>query len=274
MKKRSNITSIIIYIILGLFAIVMVYPFYLMIINSFKSGAEILNSPFGFPHGLNFQGYELVFTKLNMLRLFGNSLFVAICCTVLNVFFAAMVAFGLTKTELPGRGKLLALIISTMTIPGVLFMIPNYTMMYHWGWVNTYLPLIIPGCVGAFNIFLVVKFLEGIDKAYMEAAKLDGASDWQIFYKIVLPMSVPVLTTIGIFTFIGTWNDFQNPLLYLRSPNMMTVQLAVFNFNQQIPGQYIQALWAAFTVVTVPIVVLYLICQKQIIRAFTNVGLK
>lgn len=87
-------------------------------------------------------------------------------------------------------------------------------------------------------------------------------------------MSIPVLTTIGIFTFIGTWNDFQNPLLYLRSPSMMTVQLAVFNFNQQIPGQYTQALWAAFTIVTVPIVVLYMICQKQIMRAFSNVGLK
>ena len=117
---------------------------------------------------------------------------------------------------MPGREFWLKLILSSMMIPAILFTIPVYMMMYDWGWINTYRALIIPGAISAYNIFLLVQFMKQIDDAYLEAARIDGASEWRVFYKVVLPMLRPALATVGILTFMGAWNDFMGPLLYIR----------------------------------------------------------
>lgn len=273
MRTKSK-ANFMIFIVLLIGLVIVCYPFIFMLMNSVKPGPEILNSPNALPTRITFEGYIGVFKDLNLGRMFLNSIFISGSVTILNVILSAMVAYGLVKTKLPFKDRILDIILASMMVPGILLMIPSYCMLYNWGWINTYRVLIIPGCLGTFNIYLMVQFMRQIDNAYLEAARIDGANELQTFFKVVLPMCKPVLVTLGILTFMGSWNDFMGPLLYLRGDEKMTVQLAVYKYSTSIPGQHIEQLWAAITLVTLPIVVVYLFMQKSFMQAFGGVGLK
>ena len=128
--------------------------------------------------------------------------------------------------------------------------------------------------LSAYNIFLMIQFFTQIDDAYLEAARIDGANEFMIFNKVVLPMAKPALATISILAFMGSWNDFLNPLLYLRSDTKMTLQIAIYKFSNAIPGVHVEQLWAAMVLVSLPIVIIYFCMQKNFVKAFTGVGLK
>lgn len=273
-KIRKILVNVILYGILLIGSIIVLYPFFFMIMNSFKVGPEILNAPLALPKSINFGGYTEVFNSLNIPRLFLNTIFIAGSVTILNVLFSSMVAYAIVKQDVPFKGLTRDIILASMMIPSVLLLIPTYTMMYSWDWINTYRVLIIPVALSAYNIFLMIQFFTQIDDAYLEAARIDGANEFTIFTKIVLPMAKPALATIGILAFMGSWNDFLNPLLYLRSEAKMTLQLAIFKFSNAIPGVHIEQLWAAMVIVSVPIVIIYFFMQKNFIKAFTGVGLK
>ncbi|WP_202969761.1 carbohydrate ABC transporter permease [Endozoicomonas atrinae] len=255
-------------------SIVVLYPFFFMIINSFKTGAEIMHTPNALPTDWSFRGYIEVFNSINLGRIFLNTIFIATSVTVLNCLFSSMVAFAIVKTNMPGREFWLKLILSSMMIPAILFTIPVYMMMYDWNWVNTYRVLIIPGSISAYNIFLLVQFMKQIDNAYLEAARIDGASEFRIFFKVVLPMLRPALATVGILTFMGAWNDFMGPLLYIRDDSMLTLQMALFKFQSDVPGGKLEQLWAMTTMIAVPVVFVFFFLQKNFIKAFTGVGVK
>lgn len=273
-KLMKILVNVILYGILLLGSIVVLYPFFFMIMNSFKAGTEIMNSPLALPKSISFNGYTEVFKALNIPRLFFNTIFIAGSVTVLNVLFSAMVAYAIVKQDVPYKKLTRGIILGSMMIPGVLLLIPTYTMMYNWDWINTYRVLIIPGALSAYNIFLMIQFFTQIDDAYLEAARIDGASEVTIFTKVVLPMAKPALSTIGILTFMGSWNDFMGPLLYLRSATKMTLQIAIFKFSSSIPGIHVEQLWAAMVIVSLPVVIIYFFAQKNFIKAFTGVGLK
>lgn len=273
-KIKKILVNVILYGILLIGSIIVLYPFFFMIMNSFKSGPEIMNTPLALPKSINFSGYTEVFNSLNIPRLFFNTIFIAGSVTVLNVLFSSMVAYAIVKQDVPFKGLTRDIILASMMIPSVLLLIPTYTMMYNWEWINTYKVLIIPVALSAYNIFLMIQFFTQIDDAYLEAARIDGANEFTIFTKIVLPMAKPALATIGILAFMGSWNDFLNPLLYLRSEAKMTLQLAVYKFSNAIPGVHIEQLWAAMVIVSVPVVIIYFFMQKNFIKAFTGVGLK
>jgi multiple sugar transport system permease protein len=273
-KMMKILVNVILYGVLLLGSIVVLYPFFFMIMNSFKAGTEIMNSPLALPKSISFNGYTEVFKALNIPRLFFNTIFIAVCVTVLNVLFSAMVAYAIVKQDVPYKKLTRGIILGSMMIPGVLLLIPTYTMMYNWNWIDTYRVLIIPGALSAYNIFLMIQFFTQIDDAYLEAARIDGASEVTIFTKVVLPMAKPALSTIGILTFMGSWNDFMGPLLYLRSAAKMTLQLAIFKFSSAIPGIHVEQLWAAMVIVSLPVVIIYFFAQKNFIKAFTGVGLK
>jgi len=263
-----------IYAVLLLGSLVVVYPFWIMIINSVKTGPEIMHAPLSLPSQLNFSGFIKVFATLNMGRLFFNSLVISASVTLLNVFLNAMVAYALSKLRFPGRDWLMKTVIGSMMIPSILLLIPTYAMLYEWGWVNTYQVMILPAALSAYHIFLLRQFFIGIPDAYLEAARLDGASEWQIFVKIVLPMSKPALATVAILTFMDSWNDLFKALLYLRDESMHTLQLGLYTFKTQIPGQFLEQLWSATTLTTLPIVILFIFLQRYFVEAFTGVGLK
>lgn len=273
-RRKKKLKNIVLYTILTIGSIVVLYPFLFMVMNSFKTGPAIMNEPLSLPKSLNLNGYIGVFTNLNIPRLFLNTVFISGSVTVLNVLFSSMVAYGIVKGDLPHKALLKNIILVSMMIPGILLLIPTYIMMYKWNWINTYRVLIIPASISAYNVFLMIQFISQIDDAYLEAARIDGASELTIFFKVLLPMCKPALATIGILTFMGSWNDFMGPLLYLRGDSKMTLQLALYNFSGAIPGQYLEQLWAATTLVTFPVVIVYFFLQKNFVKAFTGVGLK
>jgi multiple sugar transport system permease protein len=262
------------YILLTVGAVVMLYPFFFMVMNSVKFGREILHNPNALPSEITFSGYTGVFQRLNVLLLFRNSIILAVSVTLLNTLLSALAAFAIAKIPFPGRDKLFAFMLATMMIPGVLFLIPTYVIMFNLGWVNQFRALIIPSAVSVYNIFLLRQFLQTIPDETLEAARLDGATDIGIFWRIIVPLLRPALTTVAILTFMGSWNDFFGPLLYLNKPELWTIQLGLLQFQSGVPGENAQEIWAAVTMITLPLVVFYFILQDQFVQAFANVKFK
>jgi multiple sugar transport system permease protein len=267
-------SSLAIYFFLILGALIVLYPFFYMVMNSFKFGPEILHSPTRLPTQITLSGYVGVFEKLNMLLLYRNSLIIAVSITLLNTFLSASAAYAIAKIPFPGRDKLFGFMLATMMIPGVLFLIPTYVIMYRLGWVGQFHALIIPAAVSVYNIFLIRQFIIGIPNELIEASRLDGANDLMIFIRMILPLSRPVLVAVAILSFIGSWNDFIGPLLYLNTPDKYTVQLGLHQFTTSIPGENIQEIWASMTLITLPLVIIYFFLQDQFVKAFANVSLK
>lgn len=266
--------QVIAYVLLTIGAIAVLYPFFYMLMNSVKPGREILHSPNALPSEITFTGYTGVFARLPVLRLLFNSLFIAVSITLLNTALSALAAYAIAKIPFPGREKLFAFMLATMMIPSVLFLIPTYVIMYDLGWVNHYRSLIIPSAVSVYNIFLLRQFMATIPDELIEAARLDGGSDLRIFWSVILPLVRPALTTVAILTFIGSWNDFFGPLLYLTDPKLWTVQIGLLQFQSGVPGENAQEIWAATALITLPLVAVYFFLQDQFVQAFANVKFK
>lgn len=255
-------------------AVIVLYPFFYLLMNSVKPGPEILNSPNSLPSEITFSGYTGAFERLNMLELFRNSILLAGSITIINTLLSALAAYAIAKIPFPGANKLFGFMLVTMMIPGILFLIPTYVMMYRLGWVPSFQALIVPSAVTVYNIFLLRQFITGIPNELIEAFRLDGASEPQIFLRLIIPVSRPSLAAVAILNFMGSWNDFMGPLLYLNRPNMWTVQLGLYQFQSSVPGQYEQEKWAAMALVTVPLVIVYFFLQDQFVKAFANTSLK
>lgn len=271
---RITKKGILIYSSLAIASMIVLYPFFFMIMNSFKTGSEIINSPNTLPTGFSFDGYIQAFYSLNLGRIFFNTLFISITVTITNTLFSSMVAYAIVKMNIPGREFWIKLILTSMMVPAILFTIPTYMMLYSWDWVNTFQALIVPGMISAYNIFLLVQFLKQVDNAYIEAARIDGANEITIFFKIVLPIIRPALATVAILTFMGAWNDFMGPLLYVRDDSLMTLQLALFKFVNDVPTDNLEQLWAMTTMIAVPVVFIFFFLQRNFIKAFTGIGVK
>jgi len=273
-SKKFTWPTAIIYLLLLLGAIVVLYPFFYMLMNSLKFGPEILHSPTRLPTQITLTGFQGVFQSLNMLLLYRNSLILAVSITVLNTFLSSLAAYAIAKIPFPGRNHLFGFMLATMMIPGVLFLIPTYVMIYRLGWVGQFHALIIPSAISVYNIFLIRQFVAGIPNELIEAARLDGANEVRIFANVILPLIRPVLATVAILSFIGSWNDFLGPLLYLNKPETWTVQLGLYQFQSSIPGENAQEIWASMTLITLPLVLVYFLLQDQFVKAFANVSLK
>ncbi len=272
--KSASWSQIVVYALLVAGAVFVAYPFFYMVMNSVKPGPEILNAPNSLPSRVTFSGYVDVFERLHMFRLFRNSIIVSGSITLLNTVLSALAAYAVAKIPFPGRDGLFAFMLATMMIPGVLLLIPTYVLIYNLGWVGQFYALIIPGAVTIYNIFLIRQFMVTVPNELLEAARLDGASELGIFWRVMVPISRPALATVAILTFIGSWNDFLGPLLYLNKPEVWTVQLGLQQFQSTVPGANAQQIWAATTLITLPLVVVYFFLQDQFMQAFTNVSLK
>jgi len=184
------------------------------------------------------------------------------------------VAYGLSRIEWRGRDTLFIIILSTMMLPYQVIMVPMFAVFTWLGWIDTFLPLTVPSFLGnAFFIFLLRQFFMTIPKDLTDAAKLDGCSELGVYRRIVLPLSVPALATVGLFTFMNTWNDFLGPLIYLFDEKRYTLSLGLAMFLGQY-GSYWGRLMAVSTVVTVPIIVLFFLTQRTFIQGITLTGIK
>ena len=274
MRKNRKI-RIISYILLAVISVMMLFPFFWMVRSAFMTNREITTVPIQWiPSHFNFDNFVEAFTEDNFARYFLNSAIIVCINMVGAILSSSFIAFGFARLTFKGRGLWFALLLSTMMIPYTVLMIPQFLIWQAVGGYNTFLPLTVPCFFGsAFNVFLVRQFYMGIPKEYDEAALVDGANYFVIYSRIILPMAKPVLCSVGVFTFMNTWNDFMGPLLYLDKPELKTVSLALQNFMGQHTSKW-NLLMAVATVITVPMIVVYFAAQRYFIEGITFSGLK
>lgn len=275
-NSADIIRNIFLYIFLILASIACILPLLWMVSTSLKSGNVIFDiPPRWLPDGLHWENYVKAVTDIDFFRYFLNTSFITFFRVFAEVFVSAFVAFGFAKFDFPGKNFLFLLLLSTIMIPGEVTLIPVFKMFTNLGWVNTFLPLIIPAFFGgqAVYIFLLRQFFMSQPNELMEAAIIDGATKFQIFYKIYLPISKPALITIAIFAFQGAWNDLLGPLMYLNDSKKFTLQLGLAMFNGALKVEW-GALMAASVLVLLPVIILFFTCQKYFVEGISFTGTK
>lgn len=251
----------------------MMAPLFWMLSISLKSMDEIYRGEFSFiPEDIRFSNFIEIFNVVPFGTYFINTSVITIIVVLANVFVNAFIAYGFAKIKFKGRKFLFIVVLSTMMLPGFVTLIPQYVIFAKIGLVNTYYPLIIPHLLGsAFNIFLLRQFFKGIPDTYIEAAKLEGANHFQIFFKIALPMVKPALFTVAIFSFNGVWNDFLGPLLYLNDESLYTLQLGLQVFQEQSTTQW-NYLMVGSLLILLPVIILFFFFQKYFIQGSNILG--
>lgn len=287
LSRRARVTRIVskigIYLALILFAIWILAPFSIVLVTSFKTWQEASDPVFSFfPKEFTFQGYIEVFTYIGgsmdgmpiVLKGFINTLIIVIPPTILGLFFSSMSAYAFAKLRFKGKNLLFSILLATMMIPGTIMLTPSYLIYDMIGWVDTPLPLMIPGAFGAATcVFFMRQFYAGIPTELIEAAKLDGLGYFKIFWKIMVPLSVPALLAQGLLGFIGGYNDYFGPYLYIQSDEWITLQLALKTFQ----GAYssnVPTIMAGSIIALIPTLILYLCAQKYFIEGIATSGMK
>jgi multiple sugar transport system permease protein len=264
-----------IYLLLILGILLMVGPFLWMLLGSLKTQAEFLASPPTFlPNAASTDNYERLFTQLDFPRFFFNSSLVAVIVTVGNVLFCPMLGFALAKLQWRGKRLIMGLVLATLMVPAGITLIPNFVLMANLGLVNTFPGLILPFLVLPFGVFLTRQFMYGIPDELLEAARIDGANEWRIFWQVVIPLSVPVLATLGILTFLGSWNSFIYPLVMAQEPEMYTLPVALATFATGDHQADHGMLMAGSVVLVIPILVIFILFQRWITEGIATTGLK
>ncbi|HET9221278.1 MAG TPA: carbohydrate ABC transporter permease [Roseiflexaceae bacterium] len=265
----------VLWLLLGAGAIVMIAPFYWMIVTAFKSRSEVMVFP---PTWWPQQPTLESWVALTRLRggfhlFFANSLFVSICITLLVLLTSAMAGYVFAKFEFRGRDLLFIMILSLLMIPFNVYIIPLYKLMVDLGWTNSYWALIIPGIYSPLGIFLMRQFLHSIPNDLIDAARVDGASEWGIFFRIILPLSTAALAALGIFTFTWSWDDFLWPLVIIDEPQRYTLPLGLSQLRGRF-GTDVGTSMAGAMVAVLPVLIVYLFAQRRFIEGITLSGLK
>jgi ABC-type glycerol-3-phosphate transport system permease component len=204
----------------------------------------------------------------------GNTLLLVVLNVVGAVLSNSLIAFPFARLRFRGKNLLFSIVIGTMLLPGPVLLIPQFLIFYRLGWYGTYLPLVVPSYTGAaFFIFLLRQYMRSIPQDLDEAARIDGASYWQIYWRIILPLTLPALTVVAVFVFLGTWNDFFEALIYLDEQNEFTIALALATFVRRVGMQW-NEMMAANLVAMLPVLILYFFAQEQLIGGIASVGIK
>ena len=271
---NSRVKAIEVGVALG--AIVFVTPLVFMLVTAFKPDSEILHyaglAP-AHPTTANFAEVLGNPEEIPIAHWFGNSVFISSCVAFLVVLVDSLAAYGLARLNLPGKKWVFGIIIATLMVPGQILLVPVYLILNRLGWLDTPLALIIPAGAGAFGVFLLHQFFLGIPRELEEAAALDGCSQFGIYWRVVLPLSRPVLATLAIFTFVGSWNDFLGPLVFLDSVDKYTLPVGIALFQTSYFTEYGLTL-AASVLCTAPVLIVFLLFQRHIIQGVALTGLK
>lgn len=273
--NQKILTDIVLYSALILLSIFMILPFVWMLSTSFKLPQDI----FGFPprlipENITLNNYTYIFQEKNTIRILFNTIIIALFSTLLSLFFTTLGGYGFAKFEFPAKKNLFAILLATMIIPGAVMMVPSFVIMRKLGWVDTFLPLIVPGAANAFGIFFFRQYISSINDELMDAARIDGASEFRIFWSIILPIIAPGMTSMGLIFFMRSWNDYLGPLIYLKSPQNHTITLAI---NSLSGGAGLTA-WGeqmALSVVSlIPLLIIFLVFQRQFVEGITAGAVK
>ena len=250
-------------------------PFVWMVTTAFKTEPQsIASPPVIIPSPIVLSAFPEAISKMNFLGALGNTLFYAVTAMIGTLISCSLVAYGFAIVKWPGRDIVFVFVLATMMLPTQVTLIPLYVIYAKLGWINTYLPLIIPAFLGTpFFIFLLRQFFRGVPRDLIDAARIDGASDLRILTRIVVPLSKPALITVGLLTFIDKWNDFYGPLIYLQKPELRPLALALQVFQAAHQTQWPQMM-AASVLIAAPLVVIYFVAQRWFIEGITLTGTK
>jgi multiple sugar transport system permease protein len=263
------------YCVVGVGTLVMLLPFYFMFVFATHSRTEIFSLPPPMFFGDDFfNNLKILTERIPFWRNLGWSLYVAIASTVLTLMFCAMGGYAFALFEFRFKNALFGLVMGTMLLPSFMNMIPTFMIMDVLGWIDQPRALYIPGAASAFGIFLMRQFVgSSIPKDLIEAARMDGCSEFGIFWRIVLPLLKPALGTLGLITFIASWNNFIGPLVVMRSPEMYTLPLALRSLQSPVNTEW-GALMTGSAIATLPLVVLFVLSSRQLISGLTAGAVK
>ncbi|WP_241153634.1 carbohydrate ABC transporter permease [Nocardioides pantholopis] len=253
-----------------------VSPLLFMLVTSFKTSQQAVETPpTWWPDPFTLQAYDRILQAADtpVLRWFLNSMLAAAANALLVVATSALAAYALARLEFRGKRIVFALIISTLFVPPVILVIPNYEIVGRLYWLDTLLAIIVPTAAGAFGVFFLRQFFAQLPRELEESAYLDGANRWQIFFRIVLPLSKPALATLALLSFLTNWNDFLWPVYVLFSPENQTLQAGLSTLQSANSVRY-DLLMAGAVVASVPVLLLYLVAQRFVIEGVSRSGLK
>lgn len=263
--SRGSFLRVLFYLVLLALVAISIIPFIMMGLASFKENYEILSLQFQLlpRDGFRLTNYDLLFEQWPYWRNILNSLVVAAAQTVIALFFCSLAGLAFAKYAFPGRGWLFVVLLATMMVPVEALVVPTYMLIRSFGWLNTYYALIIPGSITAFGVFLMRQFVEAsVPGELILAARIDGCSEWRIYRSVVLPIITPALATLGILTFMMSWNRFLFPLVVVTRQELFTVPVALQALaNTSVMSNY-GVVMAAATLAALPLLVLYLIMQR------------
>lgn len=272
-RRRRSLYAAVIYVVLSILTIIFTAPIIWMVLASFQTTGQIVQVPAHWivwpPTGEN---YPSVVSAVPLFQYVGNSLFLSISNVIGVLFSSSLVAYSFSRLRWPGRDIVFGVMVATILLPSTVTLIPVYLIWRHLHLINTYWPLVVPSFFGnPFYIFLLRQFMLGIPQDYADAARIDGASEARIMTSVVLPLAIPALAAIAVFTFINTWEDFFQPLIYLDDPNRLTMALAL----QQFVGSHVQdwgPLMAGVVIFILPLLVLFIVAQRFILEGVTFSG--
>jgi ABC-type glycerol-3-phosphate transport system permease component len=270
-----GLTTSLIYLVLVLLCAFMIMPFIWMLSTSFKMPDEV----FGFPPVLisrkaSFMNYTYLLEQKKLLLIVGNTFFVSLSSSLLSLFFCSLAGYGFAKHKFPGRGPLFSFLLATMVIPGAVTMVPVFIIMRTLKWVDTFLPLIIPGAASAFGIFFMRQYISSINDELIDAARIDGAGEFSIYSRIILPIISPGLVSLGLIFFMGSWNNYLWPLIILKSPDKFTIPLAIASFGGAVGLTNYNAQMAMSVISIIPLLIIFLAFQKRFVEGITAGAVK
>ena len=263
------------YVVLSFGLVLVLTPFVWMLLGSVKTDGELRrNPPTWWPQEATWENFRELFTRLDFAQFFTNSLVVALAVTLGNLVFCSMLGYAFAKIDFVGRTWLFRIVLATLMIPGMVTLVPLFVLVSQLGMVNTYWGLILPFLAGPFGVFLMRQFMLGIPDELIDAARVDGAGELRIFWRVVMPLCKPALATLAILTFLASWNNFLWPLVVASTEDMYTlpVALALYSVGQN-QTQY-GLLLAGAVVVLLPILVVFLLLQRHFVQGLATTGLK
>ena len=277
--KKEIIKTILIVVIIIFFSLLSIFPFYWMILNSFMD-AKLINqgSVQLFTFSLNFESYKAVFQYKDGIiwRAYFNSLLIALTATFGTLFTSSLAAYAFAKIKFIGSKPIYGIFIATLMIPGHVTMIPLFMMFAKAGLTNSFVPLILPGVmINTYGVFMLRSFIVSIPDSLLEAAEIDGCGYFRKYVRIVLPLIKPALVTLGLFSFIGSWNNYIGHLIYLSDPSLTTIPLLIAGLKEtHMTGAAWGRVMAGSTLSIIPISIIYLRCQKYFVQGIATTGIK
>ncbi|MEU0603411.1 carbohydrate ABC transporter permease [Streptomyces sp. NPDC006393] len=277
-RRTSRARTPVLYAVASLGLLVMAAPFLWMALSAFKTKKDLTASPpVWIPGQWTLGNFRDLLDQLDMPRYFMNSLIVAVLVTVCNLLFCSMLGYALAKLEFTGRSKVFGLVLAALMVPGNLLILPLYVLMNKLNLIDTYAGLVLPFAAGAFGVFLMRQFMQSIPDELLEAARIDGAGEWYIFWRIVLPLVKPALATLTIFTFLGSWNNFVWPLIATNDPGKYRLPVALATFandpNRTVGGGN-GMLMAGSLLIVLPVLVVFAVLQRHFTQGIATAGLK